>query len=203
MGPDKFADHVAFFEPRNMQPNASLPEKIRHAGITIDDKWEPGDLGLLIHLHGVQNFQDYGFNAIHEAYCAKIAAEFILNPHKDRSFGWIARKGGEVVGSVLVVERPENQAQLRLLFVSKSVRGIGLGRWLVEEAVRYLASRGFGRIYLWTVAGLDRAISIYQSVGFMQSDEKLIEEWGKSSTEIRFDLDLRTDDRGSGPRSAD
>jgi GNAT superfamily N-acetyltransferase len=90
-----------------------------------------------------------------------------------------------------------------LLFVSKPVRGIGLGRWLVEQAVRYLASRGFGRIYLWTVAGLDRAISIYQSVGFMQSDEKLIEEWGKSSREIRFDLDLRTDDRGSGPRSAD
>jgi len=57
-----------------------------------------------------------------------------------------------VVGSVLVVERPENQAQLRLLFVSKA---------------------------------------------------KLIEEWGKSSTEIRFDLDLRTDDRGSGPRYAD
>jgi GNAT superfamily N-acetyltransferase len=185
-----------------MKLNASLPEKIRHAGITVGDKWEPGDLGLLIHLHGVQNFQDYGFNAIHEAYCAKIAAEFILNPPKDRSFAWIARKGGEVVGSVLVVERPENQAQLRLLFVSKPVRGIGLGRWLVEEAVRYLASRGFGRIYLWTVAGLDRAISIYQSVGFMQSDEKLIEEWGKSSTEIRLDLDLRTDDRGSGPRSA-
>jgi GNAT superfamily N-acetyltransferase len=179
-----------------MELNASLPKKIRHAGITIDDKWEPGDLGLLIRLHGIENFQDYGFNAIHEAYCAKIAVEFILNPQKDRSFGWIARKGGEVVGSVLVVERPANQAQLRLLFVAKSVRGIGLGRWLVEEAVRYSVSCGFGRIYLWTVAGLDRAISIYRSVGFMKSDEKLIEEWGKCSTEIRFDLDLKINDRG-------
>ena len=173
-----------------MEPSASLPEKIRYAGITIDDKWKPGDLGLLIHLHGIQNFRDYGFNEIHEAYCAKIAVEFILNPHKDRSFAWIARKDGEVVGSVLVVERPENQAQLRLLFVALPVRGIGLGRWLVEEAVRYSASRGFGRIYLWTVAGLDRAISIYQSVGFVQSDKRLIEQWGQSNTEIRFDLDL-------------
>src|SRR5262245_64141 len=174
-----------------MELNASLPEKIRHAGIAISDKWEPGDLGSLIHLHGVQNFQDYGFNAIHEAYCARVAVDFILNPRKDRSFAWIARKSGEVVGSVLVVERPANQAQLRLLFVAKSVRGIGLGRWLVEEAVRYSALRGFGRIYLWTVAGLDRAISIYRSVGFVQSDEKLIEEWGKSNTEIRFDLELK------------
>ena len=32
-------------------------------------------------------------------------------------------------------------------------------------------------------------------LGFVQTDEKLMEEWGKSSTEIRFDLDLRTDDR--------
>jgi len=37
-------------KPRNMELNASLPEKIGHAGITVGDKWEPGDLGLLIHL---------------------------------------------------------------------------------------------------------------------------------------------------------
>src|SRR5262249_23694937 len=79
----------------SMELNASLPEKIRHAGIAISDKWEPGDLGSLIHLHGVQNFQDYGFNAIHEAYCARVAVDFILNPRKDRSFAWIARKSGE------------------------------------------------------------------------------------------------------------
>jgi GNAT superfamily N-acetyltransferase len=138
----------------------------------------------------VENFEDYGFNAVHEAYCAKIAAEFLLNSHKDRSAAWIAKKGGDVVGSVLIIERPQNEAQLRLLFVAKSVRGIGLGRWLVEEAIRYSASFGFGRVYLWTVAGLDRAISIYESVGFAQSEERLTEEWGQASREVRFDLAL-------------
>jgi GNAT superfamily N-acetyltransferase len=172
------------------EAKGSLPEKVRQAGIAIDHKFAPGDLGLLIHLHGIQNFEDYGFNAVHEAYCAKIAAEFLLNSQKDRSAAWIARKGGDVVGSVLIIERLQNEAQLRLLFVAKSVRGIGLGRWLVEEAIRYSASCGFGRIYLWTVAGLDRAISIYKSVGFVQSEEKLIEEWGQTSREVRFDLPL-------------
>ena len=171
-----------------MTPSQSLPEKIRKAGISIGDKWEPGDLGLLIYLHGIQNFQDYGFNATHEAYCAKIAVEFILNPHRDRSSVWIAKKGGEVVGSVMIIERPENEAQLRLLFVAKSVRGIGLGRWLVEEAVRYSALCGFSGIYLWTVTGLDRAIAIYQSVGFVQSEERFVEGWGQRNTEVRFDL---------------
>jgi len=179
-----------------MTLSQSLPEKIGRAGISVDDRWEPGDLGLLIHLHGVQNFQDYGFKAMHEAYCAKIAVEFMLNPHKGRSSAWLARRRGEVVGSVLIIERPENEAQLRLLFVSKSVRGIGLGRWLVEEAVRYSTLCGFGRIYLWTVAGLDRAIAIYQSVGFVQSEERSTEGWGRRSTELRFDLALKTGDRG-------
>ena len=45
-------------------------------------------------------------------------------------------------------------------------------------------------IYLWTVDGLDRAISIYESVGFVRVAEKTVKEWGKTSLEIRFDLDL-------------
>jgi GNAT superfamily N-acetyltransferase len=169
----------------------SLPEKVKQAEITIDDQFFSGDLGRLIRLHGIQNFEDYGFNVVHEAYCAKIAAEFLLNSHKDRSAAWIAKKGGEVVGSILIIERPQNEAQLRLLFVAKTVRGLGLGRWLVEESIRYSVSRGFGLIYLWTVEGLDRAISIYESVGFVRSQEKLIEEWGESAKEIRFDLALQ------------
>jgi GNAT superfamily N-acetyltransferase len=184
---------------RQMNPNGpilnglkiTLPEKVTQAGIAIGTEFAPGDLGLLIHLHGIQNFEDYGFNVVHEAYCAKIAAEFLLNCHKDRSAAWIAKKGGEVVGSILIIERPQNEAQLRLLFVAKSVRGLGLGRWFVEESIRYSVSRGFGLIYLWTVEGLDRAISIYESVGFVRSQEKLIEEWGESAKEIRFDLALQ------------
>ena len=43
---------------------------------------------------------------------------------------------------------------------------------------------------MWTVAGLDRAISIYESVGFAQSEERLTEEWGQTSREVRFDLAL-------------
>jgi GNAT superfamily N-acetyltransferase len=169
----------------------TLPEKLKRVGIVIDHHWKPGDLGYLIYLHGIQNFEDYGFNAVHEAYCAKIAADFILNLYQDRSLAWIARRGEEIAGSVLIIERPANEAQLRLLFVAKSLRGIGLGRWLVEEAIRYSGSRGFDRIYLWTVDGLDRAITIYESLGFKRSEEKVIEQWGKASTEIRFDLHLK------------
>jgi len=173
-----------------MEAKCLLPERIQQAGISIDQEFCPGDLGQLIYIHGVQNFADYGFNYVHEAYCAKIAVEFILDPDKGRSRAWLARKEGKVVGSVFIVERPGNQAQLRLLFVDRTVRGVGLGRWLVEESIRYCHERGFDLAYLWTVAGLDRAIAIYESVGFVRAADKTVEEWGKSSLEIRYDLPL-------------
>jgi len=168
----------------------TLPSTIRGAGISINHEFAPGDLGRLIHLHGVQNFADYGFNHVHEAYCAQIAIEFILNPDKRRSRAWLAKREGEIVGSILIFERPNNQAQLRLLFVDRSVRGVGLGRWLVEESIRYCRSCRFNLVYLWTVRGLDRAISIYQSAGFLPVAEQTVEEWGKTNLEIRFDLNL-------------
>ena len=75
------------------------------------------------------------------------------------------------------------------------MRGIGLGRWLVEESIRYCRACGFNLVYLWTVQGLDRAISIYESVGFTRVAEKSVEEWGKTSLEIRFDLTLASANR--------
>ena len=168
----------------------TLPSAIQAAGITIHHEFAPGDLGRLIYLHGVQNFADYGFNHIHEAYCAQIAIEFIFNPEKRRSRAWLAKREDEIVGSIFIFERPNNQAQLRLLFVDRSMRGVGLGRWLAEESIRYCRSVGFNVVYLWTVRGLDRAISIYQSAGFLPVAEQMVEEWGKTNVEIRFDLNL-------------
>jgi GNAT superfamily N-acetyltransferase len=166
-------------------PKAS---KLQAADISIHHTFEPGDLGQLILIHGVQNFQDYGFNPVHEAYCAKIAADFILSSANDRSKVWLARQKGTVVGSVFIFEQPANQAQLRLLFVDSSVRGCGLGRWLVEESVSYCRAAGFRSVFLWTVRGLDRAISIYSSLGFQEAEVKRTLAWGRESMEVRYEL---------------
>jgi len=167
-----------------------LFDLIKAEGISIYRDFAPGDLGQLIYIHGMQNSADYGFNHVHEAYCAQIAIEFILCSDKGRSRAWLAKKEGKVVASIFIIERPNNQAQLRLLFVDRSLRGLGLGRWLVEESIRYCRDEGFNVVYLWTVKGLDRAIWLYESVGFTPVAEKTVEEWGKSSLEIRFDLNL-------------
>jgi GNAT superfamily N-acetyltransferase len=160
------------------------------AGISIHREFAPGDLGQLVYIHGVQNFADYGFNHLHEAYCAQIAAEYILAREKGRSRVWLAKKEEKIIGSIFIVERPADRAQLRLLFVDQGIRGQGLGRWLVEESIRYCREAGFSIVYLWTVRGLDRAISIYESFGFKPVEEKKVEDWGRTNLEVRFDLTL-------------
>ncbi len=163
------------------------------AGIFVGQEFVPGDLGQLVYIHGVQNFADYGFNQIHEAYCARVAIDYLLSAEKGRSRAWLAKKEGKVVGSIFIIERPDNEAQLRLLFVDRSLRGLGLGRCLVEESIRYCRREGFDLVYLWTVKGLDQAIWLYKSVGFKEVAEKVVEDWGKTNVEVRFDLNFKVE----------
>jgi GNAT superfamily N-acetyltransferase len=167
-----------------------LSDKLLSAGISIESEFQAGDLGHLVYLHGVQNRQDYGFNHVHEAYCAQIAIDFILRFAADRSRVWLAKKEGQVVGSVFIFEN-DGQAQLRLLFVDRNVRGLGLGRWLVGASVDYARKAQFKKVFLWTVLGLDRAVRVYESLGFRETDRKTQKQWGRVSTEIRYDLTLR------------
>jgi GNAT superfamily N-acetyltransferase len=91
---------------------------------------------------------------------------------------------------VFICEPEEGVAQLRLLFVDASARGLGLGRWLVEEAVAYCREAGFRSVFLWTVEGLDRAKTVYTSLGFVLTQTKPNKDWRETAVEVRYDLKL-------------
>ena len=170
--------------------STALPPRLADAGIGVAHRFEPGELGELIRLHGVQNRIDYGFNEVHEAYCARIATDFVLNPQPGRSRLWLARCGRAIAGSVFICETPHDQAQLRLLFVAAEFRSLGLGRWLVEAAVGWCREAGFARVFLWTVDGLDRAQAVYASLGFRETARKPNQDWREQAQEVRYDLEL-------------
>lgn len=172
-----------------MRPATS--ETWREAGVVIGHEFEPGDLGELIRIHGVRNFRDYGYDARHEAYCARIASDFLIDGGGPRGRAWLAKRDGRVLGSLLIVETPGNRAQLRILFVDDALRGLGLGRWLVEDALRHCRESGFDAVFLWTVEGLDRAAAIYRRCGFDIVERKPGDGWGGTITELRYELDLR------------
>lgn len=126
----------------------------------------PGDMGMIVHKHGVLYNKEYGWDEQFEALVAQIVADFVKNYRPERERCWIAEMNGEVVGSIFVVEGNEEIAKLRLLLVDPKARGLGLGTQLVEECIQFARSAGYQKLILWTNSNLLEARHIYQKKGF-------------------------------------
>ena len=175
-------DIGGLFDRARTEPGTQAPYVLRPP--------QPGDMGWIIHRHGVLYAQEYGYDESFEALVAEIAARFVQRFDARRERCWIAERDGEVVGSVFVVKKSASVAKLRLLYVEPHARGRGLGRRLVDECVRFARAAGYRKLSLWTQNDLQAARHLYALAGFRRVGGQPHESFGKKLVAETWELAL-------------
>ncbi len=151
---------------------------------------EPGDMGWIVHRHGVLYAAEYRWTIEFEALVAEIVADFMksYDPAWDRC--WIAEMDGENVGCILLTRATDSVAKLRLLLVEPKARGLGIGSRLVDEAVRFARRIGYEKAVLWTQSNLADARRIYERAGFRCTKEEPHHSFGHDLVAETWELEL-------------
>jgi DNA-binding MarR family transcriptional regulator/GNAT superfamily N-acetyltransferase len=151
-----------------------------------------GELGWLIHRQGLLYNQQYGWNIEFEALIAKLYHDFEMAPARPPKALWVAERNGAIVGSIFAMpsEGRPGTAQLRMLYVEPEARGLGIGRMLVDQCVRFSRDSGYGRVRLWTQSILLPARKIYAAAGFRLVDSAPHHSFGVDLVGENWELEL-------------
>ncbi|EIJ82272.1 GCN5-related N-acetyltransferase [Bacillus methanolicus PB1] len=122
---------------------------------------------------------DFQNQEVWSEYLGNIA-ESVDNPDVDRIL--VAKNGQDILGSLQLFDSSEKAYDrpelnifspiVRLLAVHPKARGRGIAKKLLKESIRYAQSKGAANLYLHSSDKMQKAIQLYEWLGFKRDISK-------------------------------
>jgi GNAT superfamily N-acetyltransferase/DNA-binding MarR family transcriptional regulator len=150
----------------------------------------PGDLGALVARHGEVGAAEFAYPASYEAAVAARLSGFAKSSNDGHKL-WIARVNGIFAGALVLARAKKGSAELELLLVEPEFRGQGIGRALVESALRFAAGAGYARVRAHVPAKHTSARRLFLGIGFTKSSAAKTGWLGQSRSLDILELPLK------------
>lgn len=151
--------------------------------------YRPGALSDIIGLHVRYYAKHWNFGMPFETRVGMELAEFVARRHSEQDLFLAAYGPDGAVASVVIDASGggDRGAHLRWFIVAEDLQGKGLGAQLLRRALGFCDERGYERVWLTTLKGLDAALSLYERHGFALIGEAEHDQWGSSVREQVFE----------------
>lgn len=105
-------------------------------------------------------------------YIEEYDKKVLLNPQKyilnDGGHILFALLKGEVIGTVALINRNNNEFELSKMAVTNKYQGLKIGQKLMLSCIEYAKNNGVKRLFLDSNTKLAPAISLYNKIGFKE-----------------------------------
>ncbi|MEM6887995.1 MAG: GNAT family N-acetyltransferase [Pseudomonadota bacterium] len=148
------------------------------------------DRDWLVRTHQELYTRDEGFDSSFGPLVADILDGFLAEHDPACEAGWIAATGSKRLGSIFCVRLDLETAKLRLFLLSPEARGLGLGKRMLQQCMRFARTSDYRGMQLWTHESHRAACALYRAAGWELVGSKAVHSFGQDLVEqswrIRF-----------------
>ena len=149
-----------------------------------------GDGDAIVDLHRRVYGAEYGMNDAFVAGVRRTVQEAVFTGWPERSGAvWLVEHEGEVRGSLALTDEGQGVGRVRLFVLDPSLRGRGLGAWLLDQLLHRARSDGLHKLVLETFSRLTVAARLYSAAGFRVVWERERLDWGPPVIYQRYELE--------------
>ncbi len=154
--------------------------KKKEGEIKVVSGYRPGIVANCLDMQMRYYAPNHGFGAVFEALLATQMGELVPRLSNPKNEVFAALDGrGEIAGVVWIDgELGMGKAHLRFFIVDMKMAGKGVGRMLMDAAMKFVDGNEIEECHLWTFKGLHAARKLYDKAGFVLVDEGFKTPWG-------------------------